>query len=173
MAATIEIDESNGVTETVTHGISNTNYGSVDSPGLDAQANPIDTGTNSFEKWQRWHVVLLGGSSAIQGFKFYTTTAPAPATTHNFNGSTLQATYNAANHKQTVFAQPATTATRTPESVTTSPPVSANIGIGGSLTGSITVDNQQSDYLLSQVRVGASATSGAIMTAVYGYDEVL
>jgi hypothetical protein len=170
MAATLEIDESNGATETVTHGIANSNYGAVDTPNLNAVANALTPGNNSFEKWQRWHVTAMGGSVEVRNLKFFAT-APGANATHQFNGHTSQATYDSANHKQTVFAQPATTATRTPEAVPTSAPGSANVGIGGSLTGVLSAAGS-SDYVLSQIRTTGAATAGATLTLTYRYDEV-
>lgn len=41
MAATVEIDEANGVGETLTHNITNTNMGSTDAVNLDPVTNPL------------------------------------------------------------------------------------------------------------------------------------
>lgn len=170
MAATVEIDESNGGTETITHNITNSNYGSVDSVNLVAATNPITAGQNSFEKWQRWHVTAMGGSVSIRNLKFFST-APSANTSHHFNGHTSEATYDSANHKQTVYAAPATTSTRTPEAVVTSAPGTANMGIAGDLTGELTATGF-SDYLLSQIRTTGSAVAGTTLTNTYRYDEI-
>jgi len=47
-AATIEICESNGAGQTITHNITNLNYGSVDVPNLTASVSPITVGVCSF-----------------------------------------------------------------------------------------------------------------------------
>jgi hypothetical protein len=171
MAATVEIDESNGAAETITHAIANSNYGSVDQANLNAVSNPIIPGDNAFEKWQRLHVSAMGGSAVIRNVRYFAT-SPAANTTHQFNGHITQGTYDGANHKQTVYAQPAITLTRTPETVPVVAPASANIGIAGSLVGEITAAPAFSDYIVSQVRTTASATAGTTLTITFRYDEV-
>lgn len=171
MAATIEIDESNGAVETVTHAIGHSRYGSVDAANLDRDANPTDQGLNSFEKWQRYHVVLLGGASKVKGLRYYALAAPAPNTEHRANVSASQATYDTI--KKTAYTQPATTILIATQMVPTAKPSSANLGIAGSLTGEITTAGGLSDYLVSQIRVGATAQAGGTLTVIYGYDEIL
>jgi hypothetical protein len=176
MAATIDVCESNGATETITHTLAvepalATSVGSIDAPNLDPVANRLTPGANSYEKWQRVHVVALGGAAAIRTLKVWAEGTLSPNTTHQYNGSLSQATYDTANHKQTVYAQPTTTATRTPELMPTSEPASPNLGIGGSLTGALTAPGY-SDYVVHQVRTTASATVGATISLVFGYEEV-
>jgi hypothetical protein len=176
MAATVELCESNGATETVTHGLAvlparAASMGSVDQANLDPVTNRLTPGGNSYEKWQRVHVTALGGAAAVRTFKIWAEGAVATNTTHHYNGSLSQATYDSANHKQTTYAQPATTATRTPEPMVTSEPASPNLGIGGSLTGALTAPGY-SDYLVHQIRTTASATTGATLTLRVGYEEV-
>ena len=170
MPAVVEIDESNGAVEVVTHGITHSNYGNVDSVHLTASAQPLTAGDNSFEKAQRWHVTALGGAVVVRAFRFWAS-PPAANGTHNFNGSTVQATYDAANHKRTSYAVPSTAATRTPEAVPTAPPGSANIGVAGVLTGELTAPGT-TDYLYSQIRTTTAAITGTLMTASYRYEEV-
>ena len=55
MAATFEWDESNGAGQTITHGVSNMNWKSIDDTTTAYTAAPITAGTNSFEKWQAGH----------------------------------------------------------------------------------------------------------------------
>jgi hypothetical protein len=170
MPAVVEIDESNGSVETVTHGILNSNYGSADTVNLTASAAPITAGQNSFEKAQRWHVTNMGGAVAVRAFRFYAT-PPAVNAAHYYNGSLAQATYDSANHKITAYAIPNTTATRTPEAVLQAPPATANIGVAGSLVGELTAVGL-TDYLYTQVRTSVSAVSGTLMTNSYRYEEV-
>jgi hypothetical protein len=177
MAATVEYCESNGATETVTHNLpalpttGGTDMGSVDQALLSPQTNRILAGANSYEKWQRVHVTALGGSAAVRTIKVWLTGTPSANTTHHYNGSANQPAYDGANHKQTVYAQPATTATRTPEASPTSEPAQANIGIGGSLTGTLSAPGY-SDYILHQIRTTAAATAGATLTWWVAYEEV-
>jgi len=170
VAITIEIDQSNGGTETVTDGITSVNAGSSDTAMQNTATNPITAGQNSYELWLRWHVTSLGGATAVDTFKAWAQSPPANHT-FAFNGHTVQATYNGANHKQTVYAAPAATTTRTPETLPTAEPASANIGIGGSLTGQLTAAGR-SDYYLLQVRPDSGATVGSTVTASFGYQVV-
>jgi hypothetical protein len=171
MAATVEIDESNGATETITHNIANSNYGNIDAPALNAISQPIVPGDNAFEKWQRVHVTNMGGSVVLRNLRYFGT-APAANTTHYFNGHTTQATYDSPNHKQLAFIQPTVTPTRTPEIVPVVAPSSANIGTGGNLIGEITAAPAFFDYILSQVRTNVSATAGTTLTITFRYDEI-
>lgn len=169
MASVVEVDESNSAVEVVTHGIADSDLGSIDAANLDPTVNALTPGNNSMEKWQRWHVTAMGGAAEVKDLKFFAT-APGLNATHHFNGSTVQATYDSVNHKQTAYSQPATSATRTPEGVPTAATASANIGIAGSLTGVLTAVGQ-SDYLIHQIRTVSAATSGVEMTLTYRYTE--
>ncbi len=69
MAATFEFRESNGVGETVTNGISNANFGSVDSPNITPATNPVAAGDNSFEKWIRGY--FSGSFTSVANLRFW------------------------------------------------------------------------------------------------------
>jgi len=69
MSATFQWSESNGVSETVTDGISNLNFGSVDSPNLSPSSYPIVAGQNSFEKFIR--AKFSGSFTEISNMKFW------------------------------------------------------------------------------------------------------
>ena len=75
----VEIDESNGAVEVVTHGIIKSNYGATDTVNLDAAAAPIHAGANSYEKAHRWHVTAMGGAVSVRAFRFYATPPAANA----------------------------------------------------------------------------------------------
>lgn len=151
---TIHLDESNNAAgEVVTEAIAALGIGALDATGLVPVTTPIAPGSNTFEKWLRWHVTDLSGFSAVRGLKVWA--EPVQAALY-FNGSEDQTTYESANHRQTVFAAPARTATRTPEGLPTVEPAEPNLGIGGSLAGSLGAPGR-SDYLLLQVRAAASA----------------
>jgi hypothetical protein len=168
MAAVLEIDESNGATEVVTDGLTAINAGPIDSATLVPATSPIVAGTNSYEKWLRMHLTALGGAAAVDTFKVWA--APPPAETSlYFNGATVQATYDVS--KQTTYAAPATTATRTPTVLPITEPGTANIGIGGNLTGQLSAVGR-SDYILLQVRVSVAATAGSTLTVSFGYQIV-
>lgn len=164
-AATVEIDESNGAGETVTHNITNTNMGSTDAVNLDPVANPITPGDNSFEKWQKIHVTAMGGSSAIDNLKIWRTGALGGSATHLTNARTT--TYGGAP----TYATPVdTTSSVATQAMPTSAPASANLGIGGSLSGSLTATGS-SDYLVHQIQTNSGDTAGSTSTMNYQYDE--
>jgi len=50
MAATVQINEYNGVDETETANITNTNMGDTDAVNLDPVAYPVVPGENTYEK---------------------------------------------------------------------------------------------------------------------------
>lgn len=165
MAATVEIDEANGAGETLTHGITNTNMGSTDAANLDADANPIDAGNNSYEKWQKIHVTAMGGSTAIDNLKIWRTGALAGSAVHVTNAR--ETSYGGAE----TFATPvATDSTIADQTMPTSEPTGANLGIGGSLAGQLT-GTGSSDYLVHQIQVDAGDTAGNTTTLNYQYDE--
>jgi hypothetical protein len=169
MAATVEIDETNGAPAgTLSHGIANTNYGTTDAVTLDPVAFPITPGGNSFQKWQQWHVTAMGGSVSVRNLKYFAT-APATNSSHLFNGHITQGTYDTT--KKTAYEQPDQLAGETPNAVPTSAPASANIGIGGSLTGALTAVGS-SDFVVSIITTTGAAVAGTTLTVTYRYDEV-
>lgn len=166
MAATVEIDEYNGASAgTVTHNITNTNMGSVDSVNLDPVANPVTPGQNTFEKWQKIHVTAMGGSSKIDNLKVWRTGALGGAATHLTNART--SSYGGAATGTTPTASTSSIATQT---MPTSTPGSANLGISGALNGSLTATGS-SDFLVHQIQTNAADTAGSTSTMNYQYDE--
>lgn len=170
MTATVEIDELNGTAPGVrTHNITNSNYGEVDAVNLDPIANPITPGNNTFTKWQQWHLTALGGSVQIENLKYFTGGGVAANTTHQFNGNIVQGSYDTT--KKTVYETPDQLATDAPNAVPTSAPASANIGIGGSLTGALSSPGF-SDFVVSIITTTVSAVAGATLTITFRYDEI-
>ncbi|HRN86071.1 MAG TPA: hypothetical protein PK863_01965 [Candidatus Dojkabacteria bacterium] len=166
MAATVQINEFNTVSETKTASITNSNMGSTDAVNLTAASYPIVPGENSYEKWQKIEVTNMGGSSAIKNLKVWRTGALGGAATHVTNART--SAYGGAE----TFATPvATSSTVADQAMPTSEPGTANLGIGGSLTGELTATGL-SDYLVHQIQTDAGDTAGSSTTMNYQYDEV-
>lgn len=164
-AATVEIDEANGAGETLTHNITDSDMGNTDAVNMDPVAFPITPGSNSFEKWQKLHVTAMGGSSKIDNLKIWRTGSLGANASHVTNART--ASYGGAPTFATPTASASSVATQTmPSSV----PGSANLGIGGSLSGSLTATGS-SDYLVHQIQTTGSAVAGATTTMNYQYDE--
>lgn len=165
MSATVQIDESNTVGETQTTNISNTNMGSVDAANLDPVANPVVPGNNTYEKYQRFHVTALGGSSAIQNLRVWRTGALGGAAVHKTNART------SAYAGAATYATPVATTSAYTQTMPTADPGTANLGIAGSLAGTIVAPGY-SDYLVHQIQTNAADTAGSTSTMNYEYDEI-
>lgn len=166
MAATVEICESNGAGETVSHNITNSNMGSTDAASLTAASYPITPNTRSYIKYQRVHVTAMGGSSSVKTIKVWRTTALSGSDTHVTNAR--ETSYAGA----LTYATPvATSVTNVDQTMPTTEPTGANLGIGGSLTGELT-DVGYSDYLGHQLVVHSATTAGTSCTMNYKYSEI-
>lgn len=165
MGATVEIDEANGAGETLTHNITNSNMGSTDAVNLVAADYPITPGENSYEKYQKIHVTNMGGSSKIDNLKIWRTTALGGSAVHKTNART--ADYGGAESYATPIKTDSTIADQT---MPTSEPASANLGIGGALAGALTAAGS-SDYLVHQIQTDAGDVAGASCTMHFQYDE--
>ena len=166
MAATVRINEANGAGQTVTNGITNSNFGSNDSANLTAATYPITAGTNSFEKWQKVEVTAMGGSSKVKDLKVWYTGTLSGSDTLKTNART--SAYGGAAAYATPTASASSVATQTMPS---SAPATANLGIAGSLTGELS-GTGSSDYLVMQLGVHSATTAGATLTMNYRYTEV-
>lgn len=147
----------------------NLNLGSTNARDLAPSTYPITAGTYSYSKWVRGH--FSGTFTRIENLKFYCSdsgTGYVSGEIINFSGTTSdyagtstyveptnEADAQAAN--ALVFAEPGT----------------ANIGIGGSLTGSLEAEGD-SDFIVLQASIGASAAAGAVQqkTLTFVYDEI-
>ena len=165
-AATVEIDEANGAGETLTHSIGDSDMGITDSADLDPVANPVIAGDNTYEKWQKIHVTAMGGSSAIDNLQIWRTGALGGSAVHLTNART--SSYNGAE----TFAQPiVTNSTLATQTMPSSDPAAANLGIAGSLSGQLTATGS-SDYLIHQIQTNSADVAGSTSTMNYQYDEV-
>lgn len=168
MPATVEIDEANSAGETLSHNIANSNMGSNDSAALDPVAYPVVPGAYTFEKWQKIHVTGMGGSSKIDNPKVWRTGALGGSSTHKTNART--SSYAGAQTYNTPSASDRSATYGYTQTMPTSAPVSANLGIGGSLSGSLTGAGS-SDYLVHQIQTNGADTAGSTSTMNYQYDE--
>jgi len=166
-AATVEIDEANGAGETLTHNITNSNMGSTDAVNLDPVAYPLTPNTRTYIKYQKIHVTNIGTSSKIDNLKVWRTGALGTGGTHAHVTNARLTSYGGA----LAYATPVNTAvTGVDQTMPSSVPATANLGIGGSLTGALTAAGS-SDYLGHQITTDASATAGSTSTMNYQYDE--
>lgn len=165
MSATVVIAESNGAGEDVSENIANSNMGSTDAVELDPVDYPVIPGENTFEKWQRYHVTAMGGSSRIDNLKVWRTTALGGAASHKTNAR--EAAYGGAEG----YAQPTASASSVAtQAMPTTEPTGANLGIGGSLAGALEATGY-SDYLVHQIQTDGADVAGATCTMHYQYDE--
>lgn len=167
MAATVEIDERNGAsTGTLSHNITNTNMGNTDAINLDPVAFPVTPGNNTYEKYQQIHVTAMGGSSQIDTLKVWRTGSLGGAAVHLTNART------SAYAGAATYAQPVTSVSSVAtQTMPTSTPGGANLGIGGSLSGNLQATGS-SDYVVHQVQTNASDTSGSTSTENFQYNEI-
>src|SRR4029453_2859741 len=137
MASTVEIDESNGASETVTHAITGLAMGTSDAanmtPGAAGARQPVRN--NGMEKAPRVHLTALGGGTGITNLRIYCDPATTGWTLHT-NCTTN--TTNYASSKITVYVQPTVGTGAVPYALPATDPGTANLGIGGSLTGALT-----------------------------------
>jgi hypothetical protein len=168
MSATVEICEQNGAgAGSTTHNITNSNMGDTDAPNLVAATYPVIPGNMTYAKYQRIHVTNMGASSAIQNLKVWRTGALGGAATHVTNaGETV--VYSAL----TYVAPVKIAITSVDNTMPTSVPTTANLGIGSDLAGIISVAGY-SDYLVHQIVTNVADTGGSTSTMNYQYDEVV
>ncbi len=168
MAATVSIAESNGAGETVTASITNTNMGSTDAVNLNATTYPITPNTRSYAKYQRFNVTAMGGASSIGNLKVWRTGSLGTGGTHSHVTNARETSYAGA----ATYATPVNTSiAAASQAMPTSEPTGANLGIGGSLSGTLTATGY-SDYCIHQIVTDSSATAGSTSTMNYQYDEV-
>ena len=166
MAATIEIDESNGAGEAQTTNITNSNMGSTDAANLVAATYPVTPGNRTYGKYQRIHVTAMGGSSAVQNLQVWRTGALGGSATHVTNART--SAYAGAE----AYAAPTASAiANADQTMPSADPAAANLGIGGSLAGTLT-STGYSDYLIHQIVTNIADVAGSTTTMSYQYDEV-
>lgn len=169
MPASIEFCESNTVGETVTHNVSNDNFGNADLASMDANTHAIVPGAPSFVKYDRIHVTNLNGSVSIDDIRIWQAGGGGlgGAATHVSNLST--SAYGGAITYATPVAAPVTGVSL---AVPLSLPVSTNLGIGGSLAGALVAPGY-SDYFVHQLVTGVNDTTGGDSNINIQYGEVL
>lgn len=169
MAAVVEVDEENGNSSSpaLTHNITSSNMGSADASNLNPISNPISPGENSFEKWQLLHVTDMGTSSTINNIRVWRSGNLGANAIHVTNASVSsyrgEAKYTTPTNKASVFAI---------FTMPTTIPGSANVGVGGSLTASLTKVGY-SDFLVHQIQTTRSALAGSTTVINYQYDETV
>ena len=171
MAAAVELCESNESTgESITHNVTNLNWGTVDEPNTVYANHPVTAGQNAMFKLERIHLTALNGSNKIDNIQIwksngnYVTDESIKSVWH-----TVQGNYD--TYKVTAYSQPNTT-TMSGYAIPIADPGSANLGIGGSLTGSL-IAAGYSDYWKWQTQTLGTTPPGNTnqKTMTLQYDE--
>ena len=169
MVATFQWCQSNGAGETITVGIGSINFGSADQANLDPETYPITAGSYSYEVYIFGR--FTGTYTKIDNIKFWKSSGNyVTGETIFWTGSVLRSNY----------AQPVQTkSTVAIGSVPTTEPASANVTIGGSLTGSLYnsgsgTTGSDTDYIVMQTEITTAASPGATNYKQFtlSYDEV-
>lgn len=151
----------------------NLNLGSTNARNLAPSTYPITAGTYSYSKWVRG--LWTGSFTRIDNLQFWMSasgTGYVSGEKLNYSGTT--GTYNGTS----TYATPTTDLEAkggTMKAMIVADPGAANIGYGGSLTGSITqtTSNNLCDFIVVQASIGAAAAAGAVQqkTFTLQYDE--
>ncbi len=165
MVATVEICESNTVGETVTHNVGNINFGNTDAPNIVVADYPVTAGEYSYIKYIRLHLTALGGSNKIEKTRIWKS-AGAYVT-----GEDIQTNLKTSGYSPASYATPVKTIF-SDQTLPTADPVTANLGIAGSLTGALTAVGY-SDYWKMQFQTSGSTPPGNMntKTLTIEYDE--
>jgi len=165
MAATVEICESNTVSETITHNVTNLNWGNSDAPNLAYASYPVTAGNNAFIKYDRLHVTAMGGSNKIDNTQIFKSAGGY------VTGEGIQTCLRTSGYTAVTYATPVTT-TYTDQVMPIADPAAANLGIAGSLAGSLTAIGY-TDYWKWQTQTTGSTPPGntAQKTFTIQYDE--
>lgn len=163
MAATFGWAQSNGAGQTVTDLGSSGNLFNFktndDATAANYSSNPITAGNSSMEVFLRGK--FTGTFNKIDNLQFWQSTAFSPST-----GLQVTAAMNNVS-----YSTPSTT-DNAASNVPTSDPGTANVSIGGALTGSLSASGY-SDYIKLQLDTTASAAPGdtSLATFTLQYDE--
>ena len=176
MAATVVIAETNGATGSSVESLdpANLNMGSNDSAALTPASYPITAAADghAYEKWVRFYVSALGGSTIIDNLKVWLSSLGGGWQTGE--GMSTNARESSYVSKSYPAAGPVDTDSADADQVMPeTEPSGANLGISASLTGQITTALAYSDWLVLQLDVTAATPAGAVnqKTLTFQWDE--
>jgi hypothetical protein len=151
----------------------NLNLGSANARNLAPSLYPITAGTYSYSKWVRG--VWSGSFTRIDNLQFWMSASGSGYVT----GETLKVSATTGTYSGTsTYAVPVQTADgKANKAMPIAAPGTANIGIGGSLSGSITTatpPNNAGDFIVVQASIKSTASAGPVQqkTFTLQYDEV-
>lgn len=157
MASVVELDESNGAVETVTHLVTSLAFGTVDATGMTPGAPGARqaAGTNGMQKAVRLHMTGLGGGGGLTALRVFSDPSVA-GWAYYTNAHATPATY--ATSQILVYVAPTNSTTPVPHALPVADPASPNLGIAGDLDASLTSVGW-SDYLYLQLRAASPLAS--------------
>ena len=151
----------------------NLNLGSTNTRNLAPSTYPITAGTYSYSKWVSG--MWSGAFTRIDNLQFWMSASGTGYVT----GETLwvSATTGTYGGTDTYVAPTTNLDAQADVAMPIADPAAANIGIGGSLSGSITTSaagSNESDFIVVQASITAAASAGAVQqkTFTLQYDEV-
>jgi hypothetical protein len=151
----------------------NLNLGSTNARNLAPSTYPITAGTFSYSKWVRG--AWTGSFTRIDNLQFWMSASGSGYVT----GEYLLASATTASYAGTAsYVAPTTNAdAQAANAMPSADPGAANIGVGGSLTNSVTTSaspNNMSDFIVVQASITAAASAGPVQqkTFTLQYDEV-
>jgi len=148
----------------------NLNLGSTNAANLAPSTYPVTAGTYSYAKWVRG--MWTGTFTRIDNIQFWKSAGAYVSHEALFTSATT-GTFAATAFKTPTNSQEA----KAPTTMPTADPGTQNIGVGGSLSGSITsstAGSNECDYIVVQMSVGSDASAGATNTKTFTlqYDEI-
>ena len=139
----------------------NLNFGSTNARNLAPSTYPVATGTYSFEKYVKGH--FSDSFTRVENIQFWKSAgAYVSGEGVNFTGQVI------------AYATPTNSASSGANTaIPVAEPGTANVSIGGSLSGSLTSEGS-TDFIVLQATVDTSAAAGLVntKTITLQYDEV-
>ena len=166
-AASTQLEESNGVGPVVTILTGDIMAGNNDSYNENINDYPITPGENSYEKYIKLHVTSLGTMTKVDNIKVWKSAGDSLGANTSLKTNARTSGYGGAPS----YSAPVKTASAVAtQNMPTSTPASANLGIGGSLSGSLSAAGY-SDFLVMQVQTTSSETVGKEIILSISWDE--
>ena len=168
MPATVVIVETNGASPGTLHvSPANLNMGSADATALDTSTYPITAqdGGCSYEKWIRLKVTAMGGSNSVDNVEVWLSDlGTGYASGERMLCNLVTSGYSPASYP--AGGPSNTTSTVALNQMPLSQPNGPNMGIGGILSGVITLSDvpAYSDYIVLQEQVTKLTPAGSTST---------
>lgn len=132
-----------------------------DATAANYSSNPISAGDKSYEVWLRGK--FTGTFNKVENIQFWRSTDFSPNT-----GLTLKW----GDSGVSAYATPVTGENKAPDAIPTSDPGSANVSIGGDITGDLSASGY-TDYVVLQLNTTSAAAAGdtSLSILTMNYDE--